>query len=246
MPPDADSSKSDRIFHTTRWSVVLAAGNQESPDAHSALTQLCQAYWYPLYCCVRRHGHQPAVAEDLTQAFFGNLLEKNHVALADPERGRFRTFLLRSLENFLRKQYRDATTQKRGGGKEIISWDAQTAEERYAAEPPDGTSPAELFEREWAGTMLENVIMAVRHEFSASGKLELFSALEPSLWGDDTSTPYGQIGQALNMTPGAVRVTVHRLRRRFQELLCAEIANTVEKSADVEPELQYLRRVLVG
>src|SRR5689334_2811577 len=131
-------------FATTHWSVVVRAGDATSPDAQAALVQLCQSYWYPLYCCVRRHGHTPEAAQDLTQAFFAKLLEKNQIALADPERGRFRTFLLRSLENFLHTQHRDATTKKRGGDRQIISWDAAVAEERYASEPADEATPAML------------------------------------------------------------------------------------------------------
>src|SRR5688572_23760130 len=123
---------SARLFATTHWSVVVRAGDATAPDAQAALAQLCQTYWYPLYCCVRRYGNAPEAAQDLTQAFFAKLLEKRRIAEADPERGRFRTYLLRSLENFLRTQHRDATTQKRGGGRDIVSWDAQMAEERYA------------------------------------------------------------------------------------------------------------------
>lgn len=235
-----------RLFATTHWSVVVRAGDATSPDAHAALEQLCQSYWYPLYCCVRRHGHPPAAAQDLTQAFFAKLLERKQIAQADPERGRFRTFLLRSLENFLRTEYRDATTQKRGGGREIISWDAELAEQRYAMEPADGASPAVLFERQWAGALLEEVLGRLRREFSVSGRTELFDELEPHLWGDDTSTPYAQVGDALNMTVVAVRVALHRLRQRFQDLLRMEIANTVENVSSVDEELSHLRRVLAA
>jgi RNA polymerase sigma factor (sigma-70 family) len=238
-----ESAGGERVFRTTHWSVVLAAGDRNAPDAHAALTKLCETYWYPLYCCVRRHGHSPEDAQDLTQAFFTKLLEKNQISLADPERGRFRTFLLRSLENFLRTQHRNATTQKRGGGP-IISWDERTAEERYAAEPPDSASPATLFERNWAGTVLETVLGTVRGEFLVNGRLELFEELEPHLWGDDTSAPYPSIAGAMDMTVVAVRVTLHRLRQRFHELLYAEIAHTVARPTEVEDELKFLRRVL--
>jgi len=244
MSTEPDRKNAAAVFHTTHWSAVLSAGGLESPAAHAALTQLCQTYWYPLYCCVRRHGHSPEDAQDLTQAFFAKLLEKNQIALADRERGRFRTFLLRSLENFLRTQHRDATAQKRGGGREIVSWDAQLAEERYAVEAREDFSPATRFEMEWVGAVLEGVLAALRREFSASSRLELFDALEPRLWGDDTSTPYARIGADLNMTVVAVRVTLHRLRQRFHELLRAEIAHTVETSAEVEEEIRYFRKVL--
>ncbi len=233
-------------FQTTHWSVVLAAGSLVSPNAQSALGELCRTYWYPLYCCVRRHGRAPADAQDLTQAFFTKLLLKNQIALADPERGRFRTFLLRSLENFLRSQHRAAGAQKRGGGVEWISWDAEVAETRYSSEPSEGLSPAALFERQWAGTTLETVLAALRLEFAEGGRPELFEALEPHLWGDETSTPHADIASELGMTVVAVRVTLHRLRRRFQEVFRAHILNTVEDEADIEDEIRHLRRALAG
>jgi len=170
------SAGSARLFATTHWSVVVRAGDATAPDAQAALAQLCQTYWYPLYCCVRRHGYPPEAAQDLTQAFFAKLLEKRRIAEADPERGRFRTYLLRSLENFLRTEHRDATTQKRGGGHDIVSWDAQMAEERYALEPADGATPAAVFERQWAGALLEEVLARLRREFSVSGRAEFADA----------------------------------------------------------------------
>ena len=241
-----DERAAGAVFNTTHWSVVLAAGDLGTPNARAALTRLCQTYWYPLYCCVRRHGYSPEDAQDLTQDFFAKLLSKDQIALADPGRGRFRTFLLRSLENFLRTRHRDATTQKRGGGREVLSLDMEEAEGRYSGEPPDNLSPSVFFERQWAGAVLEAVLAALRKEFSATGRLELFDSLEPHLWGDDTATPYTTIAESLEMTVVAVRVTLHRLRQRFHELLCAEISNTVETPNDVDDELRHLRRVLAA
>lgn len=241
----SDEHAAGGVFNTTHWSVVLAAGTLDSPDAYGALSRLSQMYWYPLYCCVRRHGYSPQDAQDLTQAFFAKLLENNQIALANPERGRFRTFLARSLENFLRSEHRHATAQKRGGGRELVSWDAQTAEERYASEPLSA-SPGALFEKQWVGALLEAVLAAVGREFATNSRTELFQVLEPHLWGDDTSTPYARIAEDLNMTAVAVRVTLHRLRQRFHELLRAEIANTVENPVDVDDELRYLRRILAS
>src|SRR5262249_25818044 len=152
------------VFNTTHWSVVLAAADLTVADARAALTWLCQTYWYPLYCCVRRHGYSPEDAQDLTQGFFAKLLSKDQIALADPGRGRFRTFLLRSLENFLRTQHRDATTQKRGGGLEVLSLAMEEAEGRYSGEPPDNLSPSVFFERQWAGAVLEAGLAGVRQE----------------------------------------------------------------------------------
>jgi RNA polymerase sigma factor (sigma-70 family) len=234
------------LFHTTHWSVVLAVGGSDPSRAHASLAALCQTYWYPLYCCVRRHGYSPEDAQDLTQSFFAKLLENDGIASADPERGRFRTFLLRSLENHLRTAHRDRTAQKRGGVLQPVSWDAQTAEERYGREPLDPVSPAALFERQWAVTLLDRVLELLRLEFLASGREELFTALEPHLWGDETSVPHAQIGRDLGMTSVAVRVTLHRLRQRFADLVRSEIANTVAEESEVEAELEHLWRLLAA
>jgi RNA polymerase sigma factor (sigma-70 family) len=234
-----------REFRTTHWSVVLSAGGSGSSESGRALEKLCQMYWYPLYAFVRRKGYQHDEAQDLTQAFFAKLLQKNQIALADPDRGRFRTFLLHSMENFLRSYHRDASALKRGGGREVISLDAEMAEQRYAAQP-EGTIPTAVYEREWIGTMLESVLATVRREFSVSGKEELFGYLEPHLWGDDTSTPYAQVAELLDMTVVSVRVTIHRLRQRFHDLLREKIAETVADASEIEDEIRYLRRVLAG
>jgi RNA polymerase sigma-70 factor (ECF subfamily) len=249
MPPQSPKANllgESGLFRTTHWSVVLNAGDLNSPEATASLATLCQTYWYPLYCCVRRHGYSPDDAKDLTQAFFEKLLTKNQIALADPERGRFRTFLLRALENFLRNEYRDRETLKRGGDREIVSLEAEMAEERYAEEPPDQLSPAAFYERQWASTLLERVLNLLRSEFTASGRSELFVELEPHLWGDDTSTPHARIGELLGMTAVAVRVTLHRLRQRYHELLRAEIANTLGNPNETEDELRHLRQVLAS
>jgi len=246
ISPSRGQSVSDgpvHVFQTTHWSVVLRVGDVESIEAAQALEQLCRTYWYPLYAFVRRKGHTHEQAQDLTQGFFAKLLEKNQISLADPERGRFRSFLLKSLENFLRTEHRDASARKRGGGREMISWDANLAAERYSLECADGASPTVVFERQWVAVLLECVLGTLREEFSQSGKAELFDQLEPHVWGDDTSTPYLRIAEALNMTAVSVRVTVHRLRRRFYDLLRGQIAQTVESVDDVEDELRYLRRL---
>lgn len=245
-PPILSAAARTSLFQTTHWSAVLAAGNLSSPTAEAALTALCQSYWYPLYCCVRRHGHSPEDAQDLTQGFFAKLLEKNQFTLADPGRGRFRTFLLRSLENYLKTAHRDRTTQKRGGGREVVSWDAEIAEERFAGDGVDHRSPADCFEREWAMALLEQVLDRLRREFLVSGREELFAALEPHLWGDSTSSPHARIAVELGMTTVAVRVTLHRLRQRFSELVRAGISDTVADAAEVDLELEHLRRILAS
>jgi RNA polymerase sigma-70 factor (ECF subfamily) len=232
------------VFGTTHWSVVLAAGDHDTPEATAALAKLCQTYWYPLYSCVRRHGRSPEDAQDLTQAFFEKLIARNQISLADRERGRFRTFLLRSLENFLHNEHEKASTKKRGGGQTIISWDAQSAEERYNSEPTTDLSPAEWFDRRWASTLITETLHRLRRELSMTGRVELFDRLEPNLWGDDTSTPYAEIAASLDMTAVAVKVTMHRLRARFRTLLREEIAHTVADPGEVEDELQRLFQIL--
>ena len=238
--PRPSAEPRDGAFHTTRWSVVLRAGDA----AGSAPGQLCEQYWYPLYCCVRRHGHSPEDAQDLTQGFFAKLLRNESFADADPLKGRFRTWLLRSLEHFLRSEHRNASAQKRGGGQALVAWDAQEAEERYALEPADALSPERLFERQWAQSLVYAVLDRLRREFSDGGKTELFDELEPHLWADETSTPYATIGERMQMTVVALRVTVHRLRRRFHDLLREEIAATVERDEDIDDELTHLQQAL--
>ncbi len=246
--PASDPSRElrDGVFHTTRWSVVLRAGGAAEEEAATALAQLCQAYWYPLYCCVRRHGHSPEDAQDLTQGFFAKLLRNESFAEADPAKGRFRTYLLRSLEHFLRSEFRNASAQKRGGGQALVSWDAQEAEERYALEPAGGHSPAQLFERRWAEALVYGGLVRLRAEFSEDGRATVFDALEPHLWADETSTPYAELTAHSQMQAVALRVTLHRMKRRFSELLREEIAATVAEDAEVEDELAHIRRTLAA
>ena len=240
MPDSIPVPSAQGIFLTTRWSLVFRAGGEER-----ALGQLCQAYWQPVYCCVRRHGHSPEDAQDLTQGFFAKLLRNESFADADPVKGRFRTWLLRSLEHFLRNEYRDATAQKRGGGAALLSLDAQEAEECYALAPADRWSPERLFEKQWAQALVCGALERVREEFVANGKGELFDELEPHLWADETATPYAELSERLQMTVVALRVTVHRLRRRFQEMLREAVAATVDDDGEIDAELAHLRGVLM-
>lgn len=233
-------------FSTTHWSVVLAASGHESVSAEAALATLCQAYWYPLYAHVCRRGHDPESARDLTQGFFAELLAKDSIARADRERGRFRTFLLAALDHFLHHQHRDAQALKRGGGREFISWDAQDAEQRYALEPVDDRSPDREFDRRWALATLEKVRHQLRNEFLLAGKMELFNALRPHLSGDLEVVPYAQVATQLNMTVVAVKVTVHRLRQRYGELLRQEVAQTLADPTGVEEEIRQLILALSG
>ncbi|MBI3414589.1 MAG: sigma-70 family RNA polymerase sigma factor [Verrucomicrobia bacterium] len=243
MTPDhgkqAEPRRQDQ-FNTTHWSVVLAARGDDTTCVHAALSTLCQAYWYPLYAHVRRRGHDAENARDLTQGFFAQLLARNAVELADPQRGRFRTFLLAALDNFLHHAHRDAQALKRGGGKETVSLDAQDAEQRFALEPADERSPDREFDRRWALATLERARGRLRHEFALAGKAELFDLLRPHLQGDADGPAYAPIAAQLNLTVGAVKVTVHRLRRRYGELLREEVAQTLANPADAEAEIRHL------
>lgn len=232
------------MFATTHWSVLSAAGGQVGEPQAAALEQLCRAYWYPLYACVRRRGHPPQDAQDLTQGFFAALLAGNYLARADRERGRFRTFLLSAFDNFLHNEHDRATALKRGGGREIVSWEEHTAEGRYAQEPAGGLSPEQIYEKRWAATLLERVLAHLREESMHAARLELFDQLKPHLWGEDEATPYAQLATHFNMTVAAIKVTVHRLRRRYRDVLREEIAQTVADPAEIDGEIQYLMRVM--
>ena len=227
-------------FATTHWSIVLAAGQQRSAEARRALAALCETYWYPLYVYVRRQGYSANDAQDLTQEFFARLLEHNYLAAADREKGKFRSFLLASLNHFLAKEWRRAGAQKRGGGRVAISLDLASGESRYGLEPAHALTAEKIYERRWALTLLEQTLAKLRDEFSSGGKLKLFEHLKPYLGGEKGTVPYRQLAAELGMTEGAVKVSVHRLRRRCRELLRAEIAQTVAGPDEVDEELRDL------
>lgn len=231
-------------FTTTHWSVVIAAGDVASPQADAALAELCRTYWYPLYAFVRRKGHSPHDAQDLTQAFFARLLEKNYVAQADRERGRFRTYLLAALTHFLADEWDKARRLKRGGGQEIISFDAASAEERYRLEPIDPLDAAKLYERRWVTTLFDKVLGRLEEEFHELGKDKSFEHLKGSLLAEETGLSYADLGAELGLKEDAVKQAVHRMRRRYRELFREEIAQTVAGPGEVEDELKYLFTVL--
>jgi RNA polymerase sigma factor (sigma-70 family) len=243
-PSSAHPERASPIFATTHWSVVLAAGQDSSPAAREALEKLCRAYWYPLYTFVRRQGQSPEDAQDVTQQFFARFLEKEYFGLADPVRGRFRSFLLAALRNFLAEQHRQAGRLKRGGGKTFVSWDASTAEERFVAEPKDEASPEQIYEKRWALTVLENVLSRLAEEMTSAGKERLFAELKHHLWGDQSGEPYAAIAARLGMTEGALKVAAHRLRQRYRELLREEVAHTVERYEEIDEELRHLIAVI--
>ena len=228
------------IFATTRWTVVLAAGRQATPQAALALEELCRTYWYPLYAYVRRQGHTHEDAEDLVQGFFARFLAKNYLESLSAERGRFRAFLLASLKHFLANEWDKSQRLKRGGGEVPLSLDWQRADTRYRLEPADPLSPDKRFDREWALALLERVIVRLRDECVADGKAETFDRLKSFLTVDRAAVPYAQAAAQLGLAEGAVRVAVHRLRRRYRELLRDEIAQTLADPAQVEEELRAL------
>ena len=223
---------------------MLAAGHDSVPGAQAALEKLCRTYWFPLYAFARRQGNSPEDAQDLTQDFFSRLLEKNYLATVHPDRGKFRTFLLKSLKNFLVNEWKRAGRLKRGGGVEFLSIDTNEAEELYAAEVPDKFNPDAEYETQWAVTLIEQVLTTLRQEFDAADKGRLFEELKGFIWGDKTIASYAAIAGQLNLTEGTVKVAVHRLRRRFRELLRAEVANTVARPEEIDVELRHLISVL--
>ena len=231
-------------FQTTRWSLVLAAGEGGTAESGRALSSLCEAYWYPLYAFVRRQGNDPEPARDLTQSYFLTLLEKNYIAQADPERGRFRSFLLKSVKNFLSKERDKDRALKRGGDQPAISLDLADAEQRYAREPSETTPAEALFDRRWATTCLDRALDRLAREMAKSGKEQEFRFVRPHLTGQGRAIPYGELARQLDTSEGAVKVGVHRSRRRFGELLRAEITDTVASADEVDGEVRYLLEVL--
>ncbi len=245
-PVPADPTAGPAAFATTHWSVVAAAGRNDTARARDALARLCQTYWHPLYAYVRRVGNSPHDAQDLTQEFFARLLAKNYLADADESRGRFRSFLLASLKHFLANEWEKARAQKRGGGQIPISIDLNTAETSCHFEPADNITAEKIYERRWALTLLDQVLRRLRKEYVASGREDLFERLKPTLTEASRGVRYAEIANQLGTSEGAVKVAVHRLRQRYRELLRAEIADTVASTEEVDDELRNLFAALAG
>lgn len=233
-------------FVTTRWTLVLQAGEGSSPETTAALETLCRAYWYPLYAFVRASGKSHDDAVDLTQEFFAQLLEKKWLADADPARGRFRTFLLATMKHFLANEWRRSQRLKRGGGQALVELDALEAGERYALEPHDPVSPEALYERRWAFTVIHRAQQRLAEEAEATGGAEKFRALEPTLTGERTDDGYESLARQFNATVNTVKSWVLRLRRRFRELLREEVSQTLGPGEDVDAELRQLLTVVSG
>lgn len=244
-PTPAFAPQAD-VFVTTRWTVVLQAGRQSSPHSDQALAELCQTYWYPLYAYVRRQGKTKEDAEDLVQSFFARFLERNYLEGLAAERGKFRAFLLASLKNFLANEWDRSQRQKRGGGVEHLSLNWQDADDRFHLDPPDPASPDRTFDREWAMALLERVVGRLRTECVADGKGRLFEQARGFLMVGQEVIPYAQAAAELGLDEGTVRVAVHRLRKRYRELLRDEIAQTLDDPAQVAEELRSLQAALAG
>jgi RNA polymerase sigma factor (sigma-70 family) len=234
------------MFATTRWSLVQAAGGVRNHETREALAALCETYWYPLYACARRQGCSPADAEDRTQAFFAFLIEGEVLSAADPNRGRFRSFLLRTFQNHLNSQYRRETAQKRGGGKVVQSLDAHAAESRFRLDPADPQTPERIFEREWALTLLEATLKRVEQEYRDRGQEGLYGELAAHLRQDQSQVPYATLAESLGMSEEAVKSAAHRLRKRYRELLRKAVADTLADPGDVDDELRLLLQAVRG
>jgi RNA polymerase sigma-70 factor (ECF subfamily) len=233
-------------FMTTRWSVVLAAGRTGEPAAREALSTLCGLYWRPLYAFLRRRGLPPEEAEDMTQAFLVHVIEKESISHVDPHKGKFRSFLLISLKNFLSDQRSKEAALKRGGGVAPVSLDADEAEGRYRLETADDLTPERIFERQWALTVIEQAMSRLRERYEKSGKAAHFDEMKTFLSGEKRPVPHAEVAERLGITPLAVKVAVHRLRKRFRDALREEIAQTVATPDEIDSELQALYAALEG
>ena len=229
-------------FPTTRWTLVVAAGDPRRKDARSALVSLCENYWYPLYAYLRRRGYPADQAQDLTQGFFIRMLEGRYLDRADPEKGRFRSFLLSSLKFFVADEEDRDRAHKRGGGA-LVPLEFSSGEERYRREPAHDETPERIFERRWALSVLDRVVEKLRNEFVQHGRPEHFERLKVFLLGQ-SDAPYAALAREMNTSEGALKVAIHRLRKRYRELFRQEIADTVANPAEVESELRFLATVL--
>ena len=231
-------------FPTTRWSLVAAAGDPHRKETRSALVSLCENYWYPLYAYLRRRGYSADQAQDLTQEFFTRLLEGRYLDRADPEKGRFRSFILTCLKFFVADEEDRQRAQKRGGGT-VVPLEFSSGEERYQREPAHDETPERIFERRWALSVLDRVVEKLREEFVQHGRPQHFELLKVFLLGR-SDAPYAALAREMNTSEGALKVAIHRLRKRYRELFRQEIADTVADPADVESELRYLAAVLTS
>src|SRR3984893_4843975 len=230
-------------FLTTQWGLVSAASAEGAAEARAALEELYRLYCYPVYAFIRRRGHGRHDAQDLTQDFFVHLLEKGALGRADPQRGRFRNFLLGALDHFLANAAEGARSAKRGGGCQWVFLDDDAAEDRYQLAAPEGMTAEKVFEARWAAALVEATFARLREELESEGKGHLFEALQGFLLGGEEAS-YQQVADALNLSLGTLKTAIHRLRGRYRALLREEVARTVAAPAEVDEELRYLRAAL--
>ncbi len=232
------------LFLTTHWSVVLAAKDKASPDCAQALEILCRTYWYPLYAFTRSSGYSPHDAQDLTQAFFARLLEKDYLRVVEPQKGRFRTFLKMALKRFLANEWERLRASRRGGGHTHLSFDTRLGETRFRQECADSATPDRVYDRQWALTLLGESMERLEQEYETVGKIDEFRQLNPHLTAERGTIPYGEMAAVLQTTEGAARVAVHRLRRRFREVFREVIAETISAPEEIDEEVRYVLEVL--
>jgi len=244
MSSHVSASDAPRVFPNTRWSVVLAATQQPSPESAAALEALCRAYWYPLYAYVRRCGQSAHDAQDLTQEFFRRLLEKRWLDAADRERGKLRMFLIGALKHFMSNEWRRASAQRRGGGLTRVQFDTAMAESRYAADQSVVLAADETYDRQWALTLLDLTLNRLEGEFVTAGKAIDFAKLKSCLMAERGTIDYVAVAKQLDVNEGAARVAVHRLRKRFREIYREEISQTLAVGTDLNLELQQLAAAL--
>ena len=243
--PTVACQRSDERFASTHWSVILAAARTESPQAREALEKLCAAYWYPLYAYLRRSGCRPDAAEDLTQEFFAtHVINRRVLQGANPAGGRFRSWLLTSLQNLVRNEHAKEMAAKRGGRVPHLPLNWQDAEGRYLAEPGHGLTPERLYERSWALTLLERVVRLLGARYADTGRTQLFDELKQFLPGEHSTRPLAGVAARLNRSEDAVKMAISRLRREYGELLTVELRRTVGDAREVEAERQHLLAVL--
>ena len=243
IPPEQSAPRPD--FPTTHWTLVMRV-RERGEVRRAALEELCSLYWYPIYVFLRRRGYTQHDAEDLTQGFFAKLLHDQSFDAANADKGRLRTFLLAALNRHLTDQQRRQSAQKRGGGQQIIAFEAMNAEERYAHEPQDQRDPQWLFAQAWAHLLIDSVRDKLRESFAETGRAGVFETLLPFLLWDDATPSYREVAQKLEASETAVRLLVFRMRAQFRELLREEVARTVESPAQVEGELEWLKSTLVA
>lgn len=234
------SNKGREAFATTRWSMVFRASEGLDNRAQRDLEDVCRACWYPIYAFVRRQGYSPEDSQDLAQGFFEHVLRNNVLSHADPERGKFRSFLLGALRHFVSNEARRMRAEKRGGRVQFVPMDVQEGEERYEREIAHPDTPEKLFQRSWAENLLQRAVDGLRRDYEKQGKGSLFEALHPYLAGSANPNSYQELAQSLKMSSGTVAVAVFRMRKRYGELLRSEIAQTVDDPSDIEQEIRLL------